>query len=154
MKNLIEVKKRGNYQKVYVDGEVMATYSFKTGRMFGATDYFRYLSAATARCTEGSDTTEKRKTVAETIMEIAQKDRVSNDHDCGFVNTVDTRGAHSSICVQDKYLSLETCVHGCEEAPTTERKTLDDGTVFYKVTAKTRREDGTLITAELITFMK
>ena len=96
----------------------------------------------------------KKKTAAEKIMAMVQKDRASSDNDCGMVDTVNTNGVQSLICVQDKYLSMKTFLHGCEEAPTIERETLDDGTVYYKVTAKTCRADGTLVTTELTAFMK
>ena len=96
----------------------------------------------------------KKKTAAEKIMTMAQKDRANSDCDCGMVDTVNTNGVQSLICVQDKYLSTRTFLHGCEEAPTVERKTLDDGTVYYVVAAETRRADGTLIRSELTAFMK
>ena len=96
----------------------------------------------------------KRKTAAEKIMAMAQKDRASNGLDCGMVTTVETSGARSEILVQDRYLNISTSLYDCVEAPTVERKTLDNGTVYYEINVKTWRDDGTLVKAELTAFMK
>ena len=96
----------------------------------------------------------KKKTAAEKIMEMAQKDRASNDRDCGMVTTVESSGARSEVLVQDRYLNISTSLYDCVEAPTVERKTLDNGTVYYEVNVKTWRTDGTLVKAEITAFMK
>ena len=43
MKKEIEVKRNGDYIKVLYRKVVMATYSKKTGKTWGATKYFKYL---------------------------------------------------------------------------------------------------------------